>query len=264
MGNLSAFARPQKLIDRAKAALTDANNAWKAFFEVDNAEIIIEDDPEPGFQRRKLAFKAAIPDAVEGRLTDAMNNARNAFDQSIFAACAAIDRPRKDTHYPWASSETDLTDWRLWNNKSGKETIPKELWDVLISQEPYPRNEANGRGNTLIRAMATLANRKHTVGIEVFGKVAAMHTGSTVIQGVGGVFIMPTWDPIKNEIILSRWKGTAQFSGEESFEFDVVFDATAPIPLPRMSAALCMDAFINHAQFACDGLKARAAELGAT
>lgn len=263
MGNLSAFSRPQKLIDRVKAALADAHAAARTFFEGDSAKVIIEHDPEPGFKVRKLVFTSGLPDVVEGRLTDAMNNTRNAFDQAIFAACAAIDKPRKDTHYPWADSETDLTDWRLRNKKSGKETIPKELWDVLISHDPYPRKEANGRGDTGIRAMATLANRKHTVGIELYAMVTSMKTGTAFLSGTAEVRI-PVWNPIKNEIILYRWNGPdAQFGGVERFTFDVVFDATAPQPLQGLPAIPCMHAFIEQAQVVCDTLKARAAELGA-
>lgn len=263
MTGLVAFEKPQKLIDRARNARHDVDVAAKAFFKSKSFTIVTDFDFSTGESVRKVRMIEPLPDVIEERLTDALNNTRNAFDQIIFAACKAIGKPVKDGHFPWATDRTDLDSWRLQNKKTGKETIPKEFWDILRRHEPYPRQAGNSDGNTLIRSIATLANAKHTIGIEINCSVASFMQGSVTGRFKSLSFPMPKWDPINKEVILMRWKGYADLGNDDRIAFYVVFDSTAPLPLRGVNAAQSITAFTDKAQIVLDDLKARAAALGA-
>lgn len=224
-----------------------------------------EVDMETGETIEKVCASTGFDDSVEARFTDAINNTRNAFDQMLFAACTAIRRPIKDGHWPWACSPTDL-EWKFKNKKTGKEHIPHELWDVLAAQEPYPRTDTDTHGDTLVRAMATLANSKHTVGIEIRCNVGPMFFSK--ITRTGGEYGMKmgktVWDPVKNEVELFRWKGgKIEFGGDQSVALEISFDTSVPEPLSGYRPGFAINAFIQAAQRALDAMKARALELGA-
>jgi hypothetical protein len=265
MGSLSAFEQPQKLIDRAVGACAEADRAFRFFIQPDNFATIVESEGESGYFLRKVVVKSPPPDVIEERITDAINNAKNSFDQILFAACDAIDK-RRDGHYPWVDEER-LLQWKLEGGKSKKQPIPSELWDVIRTQEPYPRDNADQRGDTLVRSMATLANNKHTLGTTIGCNVASFALGP-IRPGAGFndcVILWPQWDPVKNEIVLARWKGaTPHFEKEATFTFHVTFDLPVPHNLREVCAISATRALIEAAQRNLDALKARAAELGAT
>jgi hypothetical protein len=170
MSNVTLFSRPQKLIDRAKGTLSALEEITTAFFHLDNFELRIETDRETGWKSKKLRLAIPIPDAIEEHTTNSLNNLRNAFDQMLFAACVGVGKPRLKGYYPWAQNPTDL-ERRFVNKKTGEETVPNELWDLVRSQEPYNAGEGYEGGNTYLRSIATLTNNKHTVGIQIGGSV---------------------------------------------------------------------------------------------
>jgi len=264
VGGLDAFQRPQKLIDRAIRARREADSATEGFFQPESFARVCEVDPQSGYTIEKIKMVSPLPDLIEERFTDAINNSRNAFDQIIFAACEAIGKPIKDGHYPWSRNVGDLDNWKLRNKKSGAENIPKEFWQAIRGQEPYPRNSSNTMGDTLIRTMATFANRKHTVGVEVGCKVVGAVLGS--FRGQAGNFSIPSlaWDPVRNEMEIARWTGQMQSSGEHQFAFYITFDATAPEEIRKIAASDAIGKFIDKAQVALDDLKACAKAHGAT
>ena len=227
--------------------------------------MIVEQEVETGDTVKKIVQLKPIPDVVEGRLTDAFNNARNSFDQALFAACTAIDQPIADGHYPWACYPSDL-EWKFQNQKTGKQHIPVELCDTFRRQQPYPTGDGYEGGDTFIRSMATLANRKHTVGIDVGCNVMGVMTGPITINGPGKLFTVPSakWDPVKKEIVLVRWNGfVPNFKQEPTVSFYVAFDAQTPLGLANHDAVRSIELFTKFAQRVVDDLKARAAELGA-
>lgn len=265
MGSLIAFENPQKLIDRAVSACTEANRAFQGFIAPNNFSTVVEREGEGGYFVRKIVVAKRVPDIIEERITDAINNTKNSFDQSLFAACDAIGKPRKNGHYPWVDGEGFLQG-KLRGGKAAKEAIPSELWDVLRKQEPYPRDDFQ-RGDSLVRQMAKLANNKHTIGTTIGCNVATFKLGP-ISPGAGYndfSVLWPQWDPVKNEIVLARWRGaTPSFSDEATFTFHVTFDLPTPHELRECCAFNATGAFIEAAQRSLDALKARAAELGAT
>ncbi|MEH6664064.1 MAG: hypothetical protein V7678_04385 [Brevundimonas sp.] len=263
MAGLAAFENPQKLIDRAISARREADSAAKVFFKADSFRRIREYERGTGYTIEKLRMVRTFPDTIEERLTDAINNTRNAFDQIIFAACDAIRKPTKDGHFPWACSRTDLDDWRLQNKKTGKETVPREFWDVIRAHQPYPRNDANTEGDTFIRTMAMFANRKHTIGIEVGCNVSETTIGCVHFDRVAaGIIPMPRWDPKRKEIELGRWRGQAYLGGKSEVSFYVAFDSSAPDELTRYAAPDAVGLFAEKAQMVLNDIKDTAKALG--
>lgn len=262
MASLGAFEQPQKLIDRAVNARREADAAAKAFFQPDSFRRVRELELGTGHTVEKLRMVKTLPDAIEGRLTDAINNTRNAFDQIIFAACDAIGKPVKDGHFPWASSRTDLDDRRLQNRKTGKETIPREFWDVIRAHEPYPRNDTDTEGDTLVRTMATFANRKHTIGIEVGCNVSGTNISVDFDRVEIGVVPMPRWDPKRKEIELARWKGQAKLGRKCQVSFYVAFESSAPDVLQQFAAPDAVGLFTEKAQLVLNDIKDTAKRLG--
>ena len=228
--------------------------------------MVVQQDPETGDTVKKVVQVKAIADTVEARLTDAFNNTRNSFDQALFAACKAINRPIGDGHYPWATDPGDL-EWKFQNKKTGKQHIPAELWDTFRAQQPYQAGDAYEGGNTFIRSMATLANSKHTVGIDIGCNVTGFRTGPITLDGPGKLFSVPMakWDPVKKEIELMRWNGfVPHFAKEPTLSFYVAFDAETPLGLANHDAARSIQLFAEFAQRVVDDLKAVATEQGAT
>lgn len=262
MVDLRAFEQPQKLVTRAKFAWSETDKILQAFFVPKNLHIVVEKELATGDFVKKIKMVNPLPDAVEGNLTDALNNVRNSFDQSIFAACLSIDKPIKDGHYPWACDPTDLGR-RLKHVKTGKELVPNELWECIRSQQPYPTGGSYQGGDTGIRALAKLANSKHTVGINVGCTVGAVQIPSfTASQGEISVRI-PRWDSVKNEVEVLRWRGTnPKFGREPSSTFYIVFDALTPGILRGQDAMYGLKIFANFAQRIIEEFRAVAAAHG--
>lgn len=267
MGSLSSFDNPQKLIDRANRAVTNADSAFGAWLkDKGNLANVIEVDAQTGEKVRKVVVRVPVPDAVEEEITNAINNARNAFDQILFAACAAIGKPVKDGHYPWVTDPDDL-ERKFKHVKTGKELIPSELWDVFRAQQPYPASEGHSGGDTYVRTMATFANRKHTIGIEVGCSLSSVtfHGGVIDADTKGITFGPARFDPDSQEIFLYRWRGDhPKLNKEPDLTLYIAFDATAPEILRTRTAVDGVMLFIEAAQRALDALKGRAIQLGAT
>jgi hypothetical protein len=259
------FSQPQKLIYRAHRALDACNGIGDAFFTSDNFVEVIEENRETGEKRQKLVQTSPIPDEFEEHITNALNNLRNAFDQMLFAACKAIGKPLRDSHYPWSRDLDDLNDWRLRNKKTGKETIPSEFWDVIRSQQPYYAGEGYEGGYTAMRAVAALANGKHTIGLKISAMVATVRVASTTFQGPGffAVPLMPVWDSSRNEIEIMRWMGTQpQPHDKHHVELSIVFDETAPPQLHSGIVTHTVRSFGTFAQYCLNGFKERVTDLG--
>ena len=258
----SAFSKQQNLINWAKNALDDAELILNRIFRNENIGFREEVDSETGERIAKVFHKEVVPPDVEMHFTNALNNLRNAFDQMLFSAAKAIGKPIGDGHYPWADSPTQFEDWKLRNKKTGEDKIPRELWDTIRKQEPYPRGDRYEGGHTLERAIATYANRKHTVGLEVSGSVNEV-IAPMPQRILGSIsWMVPEWDPATNSMEILRWKGVRpQFNEKHRISFDIRFDKAAPAELQRVSALRAMRKFADHAQFCLNGLKASCVEL---
>lgn len=261
------FAKPQKLLDWAYGSHDAFKRVWEEF--ILNAEhgLVTEEYPEAGYAAQKVVISGTMPQAVEEHATNTLNHLRNAYDQMLFAACRAIGKPIRKAHYPWATNPIDLGR-RLLNKRTGKETIPNELWDLIRSQEPYPASDVYEGGNTLVRSVATLANTKHTVGLEMTA-IAHVKLGSVTFTGPGniiftGMSLPPRPVAYKDGVELMRWSigaGGPTPGYNYSLEMEIGFDETAPSDLRLIPASHALVDFGVHAQSCLNGFKRRVAEL---
>lgn len=250
-----SFSVPQKAIDRARRAIAQVDEACIRLFNRRNFKSFVDRDPVTGDNVLKIQLDKDVPDLLEERLTDALNNTRNAFDQSVYAACIAMDHPLKDAHYPWATNAKDLL-IKLEKGKVGRNAIPRELWPTIIQQEPYYRSDEDGTGDTLIRTMAAFANRKHTVGVEIQCAIAEVDYGQIYVENSPELVIpMPKWDAETNTVWLARWRGGVYFNKEQRLRFNLAFSADAPEHIRNVTAYAAVLKFIQKSQLVLDQLK---------
>ena len=196
----SAFRPAKESVSWAHEAINEFDVRARAFFCPDRREIITDIDPQTLKSVHKLRLKEPLPLELTRKATEALTRTKEAFDQATFAARKLLSGPpRKSVYFPWACSPTDLI--RLLEERG----LDKRLWDLFESYQPYPTGNSYSGGSDVIRALATLANRKHTIGLVVQPSVTfMMHP----IQGdvVMRYFMPPVWDAVKNEAVIATWE----------------------------------------------------------
>lgn len=256
---MPSFAKARQSIDWAGKAIDDLHGIFESFFQTARTSQFCESDFDGTGKLFKIRLESPFPpDDAERRATEALNNLRHAFDQAVFAACVAVHKtPRKDVHFPWRTNPTDLQ--RVFESR--KNEISPEFWDTLRGQEPYPRGEGYPGGDDVIREIARIANRKHTVGIALLGHVVEISFGEVQAQGVEKLEILtPSWDPVKNEMILARFLGeNIDFGDKHRLGFNPVFgDTKIARPIPVVDG---LRLFLNKANGVVQSLEARAIEV---
>lgn len=265
MDFLRAFDRPQNLINFSTSAIEEAHAAWKNFANTDNFPIVGEIYNHSGDTIVKVVLDNPIPDIIERRFTEALNNLRNSFDQSLFAICSVISKPIKDAHFPWAQNPDPELKHKFVHKKTGNILIPPETWDVIKRHEPYRTGSTYSGGNDLIRDLAKIANSKHTVGI----KVDCLSSSITFPSRSGPLFAgeylieyTPKWDVTNNEMILTRYK-TSQMVSDGQYSFVLDININAPPPAGVVSAFFALYQFRDKAQAVLNDFKALALEIKA-
>jgi len=252
---LTAFAPARDSVSWAKDAVTELKEASEGFFQDDVGGIVTQIDGDTGENVQKLILNKRLPKRMARKATEALNNAKNAFDQATFAARNLTGkRSKKSIYYPWSQTPIDLE--RLLQ----KRQIDQRLWDTFRSHQPYPRVDEHIGGDDVIRALATLANKKHTIGLGVNGHIAMTRFPSVTAVSVQSLKILtPRWDPEKNEAELIRWIGDVNLEGNYEFRFEVVLqDATFSHP---MNAIANISAFTQKAEVVTESLQVRCLEM---
>jgi len=251
-----AFAPAQDTIDWAEDAIRELNASAVAFFQGDIAAVITEQDPQTGENVQKLRLTQALPRIFRRRATEALTQAKVALDQATFAVRNLSSGPsRKSIYFPWAENPTDLE--RLLIARE----IDQRFWETISAHEPYPRSEGHAGGDDVIRALAAIANNKHTIGLMVGGHISSTSFPSIVGREVQSMSISaPRWDPLKNEAELLRWVGDVKVDGDYRFAFEVLLKE------PRLTQPVNLvdglGAFASKAKAVTKDLKARCIELG--
>lgn len=249
------FAPAEDSIDWAEGAARELDDLIRAFFERDVASIIVEDDPNTGGKVQKLKFTADIPKDFRRKTTEALNNARHSFDQSVFAARNILaGRAAKSVYYPWSQSPTDLD--RLLQARG----VDQRLWDTIRAHEPYPTSDVYAGGDDLIRTLATIANNKHTVGLTVNGLIAQTKFPNITGHTVRNLEVLvPQWDTRKKEAELVRWVGDVEIDGDYQFRFVICLkDSRLSQPVDAMFA---LRSFTQRAKTVCETIKTKCFEL---
>lgn len=249
------FAPAKESISWAEDATAELCSMIDAFFKNHVAKIVVEMDPKTGENVQKLKFLAHIPKDFRRKATEALNNARHSFDQSVFAARNLLStRSSKGVNFPWSRDPTDLE--QLLATRG----VDARLWDILRSHEPYGTSDDHPGGDDLIRTLATVANNKHTVGLAANGHVTSTgFPNITFNSGMKFEILNPRWDPRKNEVELVRWQGDLEMDGDYNFEFIVCLkDARLA---PPVDVVYALRVFTAKSQSVHDSIKAKCLEL---
>jgi hypothetical protein len=254
----AAFAVPEKTIRFAQEATDELKVEIADFFAHRHGEfarILVEIDPDTGENVQKLKIVSQISESIERKATEALNNARHSFDQSLNAACSILKGRPTNLNYPWTRDLGDL-DGRLKNPD-----IDVRLRDSVRAHQPYRTSDGHPFGNDLVRVIATIANRKHNLGLAVAGEIASIK--HPPIKGsVQSLRIpMPKWDAMKNEAELMRWKGELEIGPKYEIEFYIRFDDARL--LEPVELVFALNAFTAKAHEVCESLKAKCLELAA-
>jgi hypothetical protein len=246
------FEPAKKSVRWAQEAVGELRETGSAFFQPGVAEIITKFDAQTGEHVKKLHITKRLPESFARKATEALGNSRHAFDQAAFAAWNIVSGPPRDTvYYPWAENPDDL------EGRLKRKGFDQRLWDTFKTHEPYGRSDKYTGGDDVIRALATLANRKHTVGLAIYG-----HIRDIAYPGVIGGFIriiMPKWDPDKDEAEFLRYSGNPELGSQYHFTFQIVFKE--PRFAKPVDAVSALAYFSTKANTVIETLQARCLEI---
>lgn len=257
---LDAFFQPaEKSIRWAHKATAEVEREADSFFDFSRddpfAIIVVEDDTNTGEKVQKLKVLRQIPDDLERKATEALNNARHSFDQTLNAGCSFLLGKRvKGANFPWATDPADL------GRRIKNPAIDPRLHHVIWSQEPYGTGDTYAGGDDAIRTIATIANSKHTVGLSVGGSIQSATFPSIQFSGSSFKMPMPIWDSEKNEAELLRWDGDIKFGPQYNFTFYIRLND------PRFSQPtdilFALQTFTAKAEMFAKAIKAECAAIG--
>jgi len=250
---IAEFEPSKESVRWAQTAIQELDREAAAFFKSDVTEIITQIDAQSNEHIQKVRLKQKLPSGLARKATEALTNSRHAFDQAAFAARNIVSgRGNDSVYYPWARSPIDLSH-RLKN-------MDQRLWTTFQLHEPYPRSDAHVGGNDVIRALARLANDKHTVGLGVNGHIRSMGHPPIVTRQTQFIGIRtPKWDPDKNEAELMRWIGNPKIGCDYQFAFEIVLkDAGLAHPVNAVAGLIDFSAKANTV---IETLQARCLEI---
>lgn len=232
--NVPDFRPAEETIGWAKEEIADFTARVSAYFANRHSTMIREHDAKTGGDWFILRFAERIDLNVFKKPTvQALLHIRHSFDQATNIAGSYISGKRFKKNFPWADRPRDLEDHRLTE-------FPQQLWGPIKSQEPYPRGDSYPGGNNLVRALACLANNKHSVGF-VIDALGGMAADALVIEpGVKRVAIMaPNWNPVKQEIRLCLVAGgRIELKGDAHFGLSICLEVPKLPNPPEIGFAL--------------------------
>ena len=163
----------------------------------------------------KFKIHRPFPRDFRRKATESIQASKNSFDQTIFAARKLLQLPRqKSLYFPWSKDPQDL-EKRLQNP-----LIPLQIHDTIRDMQPYFTGEKYEGGDNLLRRLAALANKKHTVGLTAVADVGCEMQMSISTSGIGSYYEGPgMWDAEAQEMHISTIT-TAEWH-DNSFEGDI-------------------------------------------
>lgn len=253
---IAEFEPPKQSVRWAQDAVRELSEAATAFFAKPNLTApVMQLDGQTGERVYKIVLVERFPESFARKATEALTTTRHAFDQAIFAAKNLVSGRSADSiYYPWANTPRDLE--HLLKSRS----IDQRLWSTIQSHEPYPRSNTHVGGDDGIRALAKIANRKHTIGLSLGGIV--LQLGSPDIVGLryqSLKFFTPIWDSKKNEAELARWIGDIEVRGNYRVTLQIILED--PSFSEPMNILPALKSFTTKANSVIETLQARCLEI---
>lgn len=245
-----AFQEPQETIRWAEEALAELKNDFSKFRNRKPAKMSLDFDRGTGENIISLELILPVPRSLRRKATEALIHARHSFDQSTFAAQSALGyEPKGSVNYPWASNPTDLR--RLMENRK----IDPRIWPTVEDHHPYKTSSNYDGGNDLIRVLATIANKKHSVGLTVAGRTGAHTVPVGILMNSESFKVSAgSWDLANGKVEIVRWKGAKELGHKYGVESEIcIQDARLPRAINALDA---LSQFVTHASHVCDTLRA--------
>ena len=209
----NAFAHPRQTIGWAKEGIYELDVQCISFFNSKPLKSVIDKDAEAGQQTYKIVLVKTLPSSVARKATETLGHIKNSFDQATHAALSVIRPGKNKVNFPWADSKEDL-EYRLGAvTKKSTPSVPKippELWSAFRSLEPYACDKGYTRDDNVIRELAEIANRKHTLNLTfvpsiIGGVLPGFRSGPAgTNKGPAPRLLIPRWNSVKNEVILAQ------------------------------------------------------------
>jgi len=190
----NSFDHARHSLNHAQRRIDELHAEWQAFVEANPYRVVIERDAESGDDVHKVVGGSVKPVWLSGVASDALYGIRSALDQVGYGVACAVGKSGKQAHFPFADTRGEAEALA----QRGSRQIPKEIFDLMISFQPYKG------GDDLLWAMNKLRNRPHE-SILTFEPLVVGMAGSYSNPGMTtGLTWPPRWDRSKDEMILVR------------------------------------------------------------
>jgi hypothetical protein len=194
-----AFESPRLLLSSAREQLDRLNPVAQSFFASTPYRFAVDRDSDPAQSVHYVEIIRPPPPELRLLTYRVVNDLRNALDQAVYAASAALGRTKLDhVVFPFRQNPRDL-DHAL--SKGQCRDVPVELHDLIRSFEPYPRGNGYPGGDNNLRAFGNVSNpNKHSVALRV-----GINATELIIHSLGGgAYSIPVnpWNSSKNKMTL--------------------------------------------------------------
>ncbi len=268
------FSSAKLTLSRAQHHINDLDRQIIAFVDEHPWSYVVERDENTAQYAHKIRFERRLPSDLPSILFDAVNNLRAVLDQVAYASAIAAKAPSlKAVKFPFAS---DIDHWDNAVNGGCKDLVP-EIQALFRSCNAYKG------GNDTLWALNDLCNTQKHFALVPFstgravlavGKedapVATPIVGGRRITVLGEVMFNvsgpispknPSWDPVKNEIILMM---TTDLPSHLNYQPTVTVNvAIEAIDTQSGKPAICvLNAMGNEVRRIAMATEARCRELG--
>lgn len=237
----------------ARKSIELAQTAIYGFFlNPKHTEQFTSFDKRTGMTTLKVRLLAEIPCDYHQHVSEALMHTKHAFDQIIHAGCDAIGKPIEKSSYPWATNPTQL------EGRFKQMKMPTEFQELIRIQAPYASNP-DGRGDTFIRDISTIINKKHDLGIKVAAS-ADVRDIELRLPTASIDILMGQWNCLSKEIDILRWRGDIG-SGQGFYKVSYCAALDAPGELGNTPADVSALGFLHKAEIVCESFKLRCEEI---
>lgn len=250
-GHLRAFDTPHETIEWAGEAIQELNAIYDEFLGPKNMHFVVEPHLKPQYKALKIKARNPPPTGLRRKATEALNNVRHSFDQTLHAACVALGKPRPRTNFTWRPTPREVQGYLR------SKDIPVDLWEVIMGEEPYKRGNGYVGGDDFIFAVAKLADGKQTIGFRIMPQVR--DSAQPVVSGNFVLIPKPVWVTVNNEQVIAFGPHDMQVKGDYTVILNITFDE--PGPLHDQSLAWGLARFHAKAQKFAHRMEARCIEL---
>lgn len=250
------FSPPQESVSWAYEAIDELRATLDAFFGDEPAHLVVEPDFQRGEHVFILEMTSELPSKARRKAIESLERSRNSFDQTVTAGMIALGhtvRETKSVNFPWSENPTDF------GKRFERKRIDGRLKDVLARHEPYPTSQSYPGGHDLIRSLATVTNKKHTVGLAVSAALISSHLPNMIGSFETMQIIKTDRRFVKKRKELARVRGDFNLHGKYEFTFAVSLEQA--FFGAEVDAIAALELFAGKAKSVLEDVKGECAKM---